>query len=232
LQTVLSAQIGAASRRGSMHRGSPSVQVAPWLAGYVTLVCGVAAAMLIVCLRQLPPSEVLPLGVLILLGTLSELLNVRVGVGMRYSQFILFCLVSALMLILPTPVVADAVRLGQVLRNLLANAARYAPDGTEVTIRVEARGPLAIVAVEDRGPGVRPEDRARVFEKFYRGRDAREREDGGLGLGLAIASDIVAAHGGRLWVEDAAGPGSGARFVFTLPAACAPATTGRPEESQ
>jgi signal transduction histidine kinase len=119
----------------------------------------------------------------------------------------------------PAPVTADAARLDQVLRNLLANAARHAPDDTEVTIRVERRGPATIVTVEDCGPGVPPDDRARIFEKFYRGRDAREREDGGLGLGLAIAADIVAAHGGRLWVEDAAGPRGGARFVFTLPAA-------------
>ena len=64
----------------------------------------------------------------------------------------------------------------------------------------------------DRGPGVAREDTERVFDKFYR---AREREGGGVGLGLTICRGIVGAHGGRIWVEDR--PGGGSAFKFTLP---------------
>jgi two-component system sensor histidine kinase KdpD len=112
---------------------------------------------------------------------------------------------------------ADADRVRQVLSNLLSNAARYAPAGTRVSTTVERRGDEVVVAVEDEGPGVPAAERARIFEKFYRAERVKGRADGGLGLGLAIAGDIVAAHGGRIWVEDARPDGTGARFVFTIP---------------
>jgi signal transduction histidine kinase len=112
---------------------------------------------------------------------------------------------------------ADADRVRQVLTNLLSNAARYAPAGTRVSTTVERRGGEVVVAVEDEGPGVPAAERGRIFEKFYRTERVKGRADGGLGLGLAIASDIVAAHGGRILIEDAQSGGGGARFIFTLP---------------
>jgi signal transduction histidine kinase len=119
---------------------------------------------------------------------------------------------------------ADVDRLRQVLSNLHSNAARYSPPGTQVRTTVERRAGEIVVAVEDQGPGVPSVERARIFEKFYRAERVRHRVDGGLGLGLAIASDIVVAHGGRIWVEDACEGGGGARFTFTLPSG-APART-------
>jgi signal transduction histidine kinase len=73
------------------------------------------------------------------------------------------------------------------------------------------------LAVADDGRGIAPEDRERVFERFTRLDDARDRERGGAGLGLAIVRDVLRAHGGDAVVEDR--PGGGARFVVTLPAA-------------
>jgi two-component system OmpR family sensor kinase len=114
---------------------------------------------------------------------------------------------------------ADVDRMRQVLSNLHSNAARYAPAGTQVRTMVERRNGAIVVAVEDQGPGVPPAERARIFEKFYRADCVKARADGGLGLGLAIASDIVVAHGGRIWVEDVEGGGVGARFTFTISSA-------------
>lgn len=111
--------------------------------------------------------------------------------------------------------------LARVLRNLVDNAVRHA--SSSVTVTVSAAGPLARLAVSDDGAGVPPPDRERIFERFTRLDDARDRDAGGSGLGLAIAREIVVAHGGTLVVEDAA---PGARFVVTLPAA--PVTIGAP----
>ncbi len=117
----------------------------------------------------------------------------------------------------------DPVFVEQVLINLLENATKYTPPGTPLEIRASARkndgghGEM-LIEVADRGPGVPPEDAARVFDKFYRG---RESEGGGVGLGLTICQGIVAAHGGRIWVETR--PGGGASFRFTLPLETAPA---------
>ena len=112
----------------------------------------------------------------------------------------------------------DHLLIGQVLANLLENAARHAPRGTAVTVsaRHPEGGPVH-VAVEDRGPGVPRAERTNVFLMFTRG-----GATGGTGVGLAIARAFVAAHGEDIWVEDA--PGGGARFCFTLPAA--PVTAG------
>jgi signal transduction histidine kinase len=110
---------------------------------------------------------------------------------------------------------ADAVRVQQVLTNLLSNAVRYAPRGTRVVVRAAPRGPAVAVAVEDQGPGVPADLRERIFDKFYRAEGADTAAAEGLGLGLSICRDIVEAHGGRIWVEEK--PDSGARFVFTLP---------------
>lgn len=110
---------------------------------------------------------------------------------------------------------ADPDRLAQVLANLVANAVRHSPaDGV---IRLRARGDDATVHVEiaDQGPGIPPEDREHVFERFWTGDPSRARPGGGTGLGLSIAREIVRAHDGRMGVEG--GPGEGARLWFSLP---------------
>jgi two-component system sensor histidine kinase KdpD len=106
----------------------------------------------------------------------------------------------------------DSILIEQVLINLLENAAKYTPPGTAIDVAAALQDGEVQVEVADRGPGVPKQDAERVFDKFYR---AREREGGGVGLGLTICRGVVRAHGGRIWVEDR--PGGGASFRFTLP---------------
>jgi signal transduction histidine kinase len=114
------------------------------------------------------------------------------------------------------PVWMDARQVGRVLANLVSNAIRHTPEGGEVQIEAALIPAGVQVSVRDSGEGVRAEDRARLFERFYRSEKSRSRATGGAGLGLAIAKGIIEAHGGRIWVEEARGPG--ANFVFVLPA--------------
>jgi heavy metal sensor kinase len=107
----------------------------------------------------------------------------------------------------------DRQALGRVVQNLLDNAVRHA--SSRVRVSVGLQGGLAVLAVDDDGPGIPAADRERVFERFTRLDDARSREHGGAGLGLAIAREIVRAHGGELTAEDGA---PGARLVMRLPA--------------
>lgn len=108
----------------------------------------------------------------------------------------------------------DPVLVEQVLINLLENATKYTPPRSPIDIVARAQGGEVLVQVNDRGAGVASADAERVFEKFYR---AREREGGGVGLGLTICRGIVSAHGGRIWVQARDDDGGGASFRFTLP---------------
>ncbi len=110
-------------------------------------------------------------------------------------------------------VLIDAVLIEQVLANLLENAAKYTPAGTPIEISAWVDADKITVSVVDSGPGVRPGDEERVFEKFYRGE--RESAVGGAGLGLTICKAIVEAHGGSIWVENRLA--GGAMFCFSLP---------------
>lgn len=115
-------------------------------------------------------------------------------------------------------VVGHAERLGRVIRNLLENAERHARS--LITVELGPCDDEVQLVVADDGPGVPPGQRERIFDRFVRLDEARGRHgNGGAGLGLSIAREIVRAHGGRLWVEDAgSAPGTGARFVVRLPA--------------
>jgi two-component system, OmpR family, phosphate regulon sensor histidine kinase PhoR len=132
---------------------------------------------------------------------------------------------------------ADAERLQQVFYNLVENAIKYgrpagrvqtgaklaadaalpAPATSATPSAATAKGPMLEIWVGDDGPGLPPEAKDRVFERFYRVDRARSREQGGTGLGLAIVKHIVQAHDGTVWVTSE--PGKGATFYFTLPAA-------------
>lgn len=112
-------------------------------------------------------------------------------------------------------VVADPDRIGQVLRNLLSNAAKYSEPGEPIALRASRVGDRVRIEVADLGPGVDPDDLARIFGKFERGRAGDVRQPG-LGLGLYVARRIVVAHGGDL--EVAAFTGSGSVFSFELEA--------------
>lgn len=116
-------------------------------------------------------------------------------------------------------VFGDRARLRQVLDNLLANARSHTPAGTPVRLSVQRAGQEAELVVADDGPGIPPEARERVFERFWRADPGRTRARGGSGLGLAIVASLVAAHGGSVAVAADDGPGPGARFVVRLPLA-------------
>jgi len=116
-------------------------------------------------------------------------------------------------------VLADRERVHQVLFNLLDNAVRFTPTGGHVTVTASRHNGSVDVAVADTGPGIAAEHLPRLFERFYRVDEARSRDDGGTGIGLAIARSVVEAHGGRIWAESH--PGHGSTFTFELPAATA-----------
>lgn len=112
------------------------------------------------------------------------------------------------------PIPMDVLQIDQVLSNILENASRYAPPGTDVVIRAGRWQSWAEVLVADRGPGIAEADREKVFDEFYRG---GSREGGGTGLGLSIVRSIVAAHGGSVWVEGTLGGGATIGFRLPLP---------------
>jgi PAS domain S-box-containing protein len=109
---------------------------------------------------------------------------------------------------------ADALRIEQVLQNLLDNAVKFSPEGGEITIDLTRPGPnLAHVAVRDHGIGLSPAEYERVFDRFYQ--VASGERTIGLGLGLYISREIIERHGGRIWVESP--PDGGTRFLLELP---------------
>jgi signal transduction histidine kinase len=116
---------------------------------------------------------------------------------------------------LPT-VVGDGDRLAQVFTNLVDNAVRHSPPGEAVHVRGYPQDAWLTITVEDRGPGIPPQDLSRIFERFYQVDKARPGGAGrGTGLGLAISREIVQAHGGRVLAESS--PGKGSRFSVQLP---------------
>lgn len=115
---------------------------------------------------------------------------------------------------LPT-VNADGDRIGQVLSNLVGNAARYAPPGTAIRVAAQQVDDVLCVSVSDEGPGIPPDERENVFEAFRQANNHKDGKGQGAGLGLAIARGLVEAHGGRIWIEDRDGPGT--TLTFALP---------------
>ena len=117
----------------------------------------------------------------------------------------------------PVIVLADDGRLRQIIDNLLSNAVKHTPDGSPVTVIVSSTAGKGELSVTDTGPGLTPDQAARVFERFYRTDGDRGRARGGTGLGLAIAESLTAAHGGQIGVDTE--PGQGATFWVCLPLA-------------
>jgi two-component system, OmpR family, sensor histidine kinase KdpD len=111
----------------------------------------------------------------------------------------------------------DHVLMGQALVNLLDNAARHSPPHGVITVRGEQRGERIVISVSDQGPGVPPDDRETIFDRF-----TQLSTGGRAGLGLTIAKTFVEAHGEHVWYEEV--PEGGARFVFSLPRADAKST--------
>jgi heavy metal sensor kinase len=115
----------------------------------------------------------------------------------------------------PCAAEADPHRLHQALTNFIENAIKYAEPGGEVRVTTWCEDHEVGVTVTDNGPGIMPEARAHIFDRFYRVDSARGRNGGGSGLGLAICREIANAHGGRVWVESEVGEGSA--FTLALP---------------
>ena len=109
----------------------------------------------------------------------------------------------------------DRGRLLQVLSNLVGNSCKFTPRGGRVSLSVRRDGADIDFCVEDTGPGIPAEHREKIFDRFFQADAHDSGAAKGLGLGLNIAKDIVALHGGRLWVDSE--PGQGARFHFTIP---------------
>ncbi len=108
----------------------------------------------------------------------------------------------------------DPEFIGTVIWQLLNNALKYTPPGSPLTIRGSAGETEVMMSIEDCGPGISAQEQRKVFDKFFRGREQRERIPG-TGMGLTIAREIVLAHHGRIWMESE--PGKGARFSFSVP---------------
>ena len=113
------------------------------------------------------------------------------------------------------PVEVDVRLLDRVVTNLLDNAAKYTPHGSTVTVSAWSGADEITLAVTDTGPGIPPEQREQLFERFARGAPDGNRR-GGFGLGLTFCRLAVEAHGGRIWIEDGPG-GTGCRFLVALP---------------
>ncbi|OLD45665.1 MAG: hypothetical protein AUI48_11780 [Chloroflexi bacterium 13_1_40CM_2_68_14] len=115
------------------------------------------------------------------------------------------------------PVNVDRDAMAQVVLNLLHNAVKYTGEDKRIRVRARRAGRNVAIEVEDNGPGVRPHERKRIFERFYRADDLLSRQTEGTGLGLAIAKKIVELHGGRIELDSRVGQGS--TFRVLLPAA-------------
>jgi two-component system sensor histidine kinase KdpD len=112
------------------------------------------------------------------------------------------------------PVMLDEVQIDQVLSNLVENAAKYAPAGSEIEVSVQRDNADLVVEVGDHGPGIPQEEIGRLFTPFHRIGGTGTRPPG-FGVGLAVARGLVEAHGGRIWATNRTD--GGARFIFTLP---------------
>ena len=110
---------------------------------------------------------------------------------------------------------ADADAFNHVLVNLLTNAVKFSPAGSVVVVGAHRTGDEVVVSVADEGAGVAPEEKERIFDRFYQSRNGDHAR--GTGIGLTIAQRFTAQHGGRIWVDSE--PGHGATFSFTMPVA-------------
>ena len=115
----------------------------------------------------------------------------------------------------PPPVSADPMRIEQILTNLLENSSKYSFEGAPIRIVVAAENDGATLSIEDRGPGIAPEEIPHLFDRYYQTSKARGGSRG-LGLGLYITRGLVEAHGGRITVEST--PGIGSTFRIWFPA--------------
>jgi two-component system sensor histidine kinase KdpD len=114
------------------------------------------------------------------------------------------------------PVQADPRRIAQVITNLVSNSVKFAPSHTDIGIKASHKNGTIQISVSDRGPGIPPSERDRVFEVFFQLSNPDMKRQGA-GLGLAICKGLIERHGGHIWIEERSEPG--ATIAFTLPVA-------------
>ncbi|MFL6277009.1 MAG: DUF4118 domain-containing protein [Blastocatellia bacterium] len=146
-------------------------------------------------------------------GSLAEIINnvlLRSAVALRNHRVRVESEENQLSVNVDSRLIAEA------LANLVENAAKYSPAGSEITISGGVQDGELIISVKDQGMGVAPEETSYVFDKFYRGTHAPGKPTSGTGMGLAITHGIIEAHAGRIWVDSRFG--QGAIFSFAIPA--------------
>jgi signal transduction histidine kinase len=112
-------------------------------------------------------------------------------------------------------VVLDGPKVQVVLKNLISNAINFSPSGGAIRLEADVMGTTLRTAVHDMGMGIPQEEWEWIFKPFYQLESSLRREHGGIGIGLALAKNLVDLHGGRIWVESQVGQGS--TFFFTIP---------------
>ncbi len=115
----------------------------------------------------------------------------------------------------PMNIFADKEKIGQVLTNFLSNAAKYSPAGQPIEITCNYVDGQAVVSVKDEGIGLKPQDKEKMFSRYYRVEEASTKHISGFGIGLYLSSEIIKSHKGNVWVESTFGVGS--TFFFSLP---------------
>ncbi|MEM5403546.1 MULTISPECIES: ATP-binding response regulator [Paraburkholderia] len=131
----------------------------------------------------------------------------------------------------PCHVTGDAIRVAQIISNLLSNAAKYTAEGGQIALRLEADVYEILIRVRDNGIGIAPDELPYVFELFMQSREAVKRADGGLGIGLALVRELAELHGGSVSAHSD-GLGHGSEFVVRLPLARVPQCEAPPGKSQ
>jgi len=111
--------------------------------------------------------------------------------------------------------VADRDKIGEVIHNFIGNAVKYSPAGTTIRITCLTVNNTFQMCVRDEGPGIKPEDQLRLFERYYRAEDLHTKNVAGFGIGLYLSAEIIHRHQGEIWVESQVGKGSS--FYFSLP---------------
>ena len=112
-------------------------------------------------------------------------------------------------------IIADSLRIEQVLVNLLSNAAKFTPQGGSISLSADEQNGYIVIEVQDSGPSIPLEEQHKVFQPYYRLKAANREHIPGVGLGLALCKHLVELHGGRIWMESEQGKGN--TFAFSLP---------------
>lgn len=112
-------------------------------------------------------------------------------------------------------IIADFLRIEQVVVNLLSNAAKFTPQNSSISLSADQGNGCIVIEVQDSGPSIPLEEQHKVFQPYYRLKDANKEHIAGVGLGLALCKHLVELHGGRIWVESEQGKGN--TFAFSLP---------------